>query len=47
MKNYDSVSVAVNNLIKRGYAMDFTMEADKNYPVCHGTSIKRPLMIFK
>lgn len=42
MRNYDTVSEAVNDLIQRGYTMDITTEADKDCPVCHRTSLKLP-----
>ncbi len=42
MKNYDSVFDAVNDLIERGYTIDFTMGPDKNYPPPDRTLIKLP-----
>ena len=47
MKNYYSVSEAVNGLIERGYTIDFTTQADKNCPACYRTSIKLPSDDFK
>lgn len=42
MKNYDSVFDAVDDLIERGYTIDFTMEPDKNYPPSDRTLIRLP-----
>ncbi len=42
MKNYDSVFDAVNDLIERGYTIDFTMEPDKNRPQSDRTLIRLP-----
>ena len=42
MKNYDSVFDAVDDLIERGYTIDFTTEPDKNCPPSDRTLIRLP-----
>ncbi len=42
MKNYYSVSEAVNDPIERSYTIDFTTQAHKNCQACHRTSIQLP-----
>lgn len=37
MKNYETVSEAMNDLAKRGYTTDFKLMADKDCLMCHQT----------
>lgn len=37
--DYDTVSEAVNDLIKRGYTTDFSLQTEKNRIVCNHTSL--------
>lgn len=39
-RNYDTVSEAVNDLKKRGYTADLSMEADKDCLVCRTTAME-------
>lgn len=39
-KNYDTLSEAVNDLIKLGYDTDFTIVSDKDVLVCHRNSLE-------
>jgi len=36
--NYDTVSEAVNDLIKRGYTCDFNLNHDVDFLICNSTS---------
>jgi hypothetical protein len=38
-KNYDTVSEAVNDLIKRGYTSDFNLHQNESCLICNKTSI--------
>lgn len=39
-RNYDTVSEAINDLIKRGYTTDFSVLTDKECLVCKHTSLQ-------
>ena len=39
-KNYDTVSEAVNDLVKRGYTTDFSVMADKECLECKKTALQ-------
>lgn len=39
-KNYDTLSEAVNDLVKLGYDTDFTVMSDKDILMCHRTSLE-------
>lgn len=38
--NYDTLSEAVNDLIKRGYTTDFLLQADKECLICNNQSLE-------
>lgn len=38
--NYDTASEAVNDLIRRGYTNDFTLETEQNCIVCNQTALQ-------
>jgi hypothetical protein len=39
-RDYDTVSEAVNDLKKRGYTADLSMEAERDCLICHGSAIE-------
>lgn len=39
-KSYDTVSEAVNDLVKRGYTTDFSLSTEKECLVCRKTSVE-------
>ena len=38
--NYDTLSEAVNDLVKRGYTTDFLLQEEKEYPLCSNSSLE-------
>ncbi len=38
--SYDSLSLAVNDLIKRGYTTDFLLQAEKECLICNNSSLE-------
>lgn len=38
--DYDTVSEAVNDLVKRGYTTDFSLHSERNRIVCNHTSLE-------
>lgn len=44
--NYDTVSEAVNDLVKRGYTTDFSLQTERNRIVCNRTSLELSLKEF-
>lgn len=41
-KNYETVSEAMNDLIKRGYTTDFSIVPEKDCLVCNTTKVQLP-----
>ena len=39
-KNYETVSEAVNDLYKRGYTTDFSIQSEKDSLICNETSVQ-------
>ncbi|MFA6057583.1 MAG: phosphoribosylpyrophosphate synthetase [Taibaiella sp.] len=39
-RNYDTLSEAVNDLVKRGYTTDFLLQEEKEYLLCSNSSLE-------
>lgn len=40
MKSYETLSEAVNDLVKRGYTTDFLIHQDKDCLICHQSTLE-------